>query len=595
MFDYFRKITNGNTVAWAILGLMVSAQILLSMFLSGCANSSVAPTGGLKDTLAPVLVKMNPPQKTTNFNGKELSFTFNEYVQIKDQKKFVISPPLPSKKPELKIKGKSVVVRFPSLADSVTYYLDFGTSVVDVNESNPAKYLNFIFSTGDVLDTMLFVGRIVDSYTLEPVAEANVFFYELDNDSIVFKKNPSALSICNKEGVFIVKGLKNIRYKMVAVADKNTNMRYDAGVESIAFPDSLIQPILLSENDSIEFKTLPAFTMFTENKKRQGLTENKRPEERLIMLCFNEINATVKSFDIEGINSEQVIEEKNITGDTVRYWLKGREIADTVRAKLVYLKTDSLNNLSPDTVRLRLLYSKPKRKQKDKDKETEEEEIIPIEPAIIANPATIVERDIVLAFKTPLLRADTSKISIQKSVTQKDKTIDKIPVKFSLIHDSISLRHYRVSAAWEVASKYEITIMPEAFVDIYSITNDTITKVFETADPEKFGELTLELHNNHANKQYIAQLIKDKRIVQERPLTTKTVFRYLAAGEYSMRMIEDANANGKWDTGNYLEKRQAERVVFLFSGVNDALEVKTNWEHVQTIDANTLFDNVFGD
>ena len=60
-----------------------------------------------------------------------------------------------------------------------------------------------------------------------------------------------------------------------------------------------------------------------------------------------------------------------------------------------------------------------------------------------------------------------------------------------------------------------------------------------------------------------------------------------------MRMIEDANANGKWDVGNYLEKRQAERVVFLFAGKNDALEVKTNWEHVQTIDAKTLFDNVF--
>ena len=486
MFNYFRKITNGDTKALAILGLIVLAQVSLSIFLSGCANSSVAPTGGLKDTIAPTLVKMNPPQKTTNFKGKELSFTFNEYVQLKDQKKFVISPPLPHKKPELKIQGKSVVVKFPSLADSVTYYLDFGTSVVDVNENNPAKYLNFIFSTGDVLDTMMFVGRIVDAYSHEPVPESNVFFYELDSDSIVFKKNPSALSICNKEGVFIVKGLKNKRYKMVAVADKNTNMRYDAGVESIAFPDSLIQPVLLSENDSIEFKTLPVFTMFTENKKRQGLTESKRPEQRLIVLSFNEINAVVKSFEMEGINSEQVIEEKNITGDTMRYWLKVREPLDTVRAKLVYLKTDSTNNLSPDTVSLRLLYSKPKRKQKDKDKDKdkeEEEEIIPIQPAIIANPTNIVEKNIIFAFKTPLLRVDTSKISIQKIVSQKGtNTIEKKPVTFTIIRDSVFLRTYRISAAWEVATKYELKIMPEAFVDIYSIASDTITKNFETAD-----------------------------------------------------------------------------------------------------------------
>jgi hypothetical protein len=266
----------------------ISLYGLLAAMISGCANSSIAPTGGPKDTIAPVLLKMNPPQRTKGFKGKELMFTFNEYVQLKNQNKnFVISPPLPSKKPVLKIKGKSIVISFPSIADSVTYYIDFGASVVDVNEGNPASYLNFIFSTGDVLDTMIYVGHVVDAFTLDPVDAAHVFLYEDNIDSIVFKRNPSALSITNKEGVFIVKGLKNRQYKMVVVADKNSNMRYDAGIEQIAFPDSLIQSVTFSEDDSISFYSLPIFNVFTENVKRQALMETKRPEERLICLRFN--------------------------------------------------------------------------------------------------------------------------------------------------------------------------------------------------------------------------------------------------------------------------------------------------------------------
>jgi hypothetical protein len=570
----------------------IALNILLTAIISSCANSSIAPTGGPKDTIAPVLLIMNPPQRTKEFKGKGLVFTFNEYVQLKDQNKnFVISPPLPSKKPILKIKGKSVVVTFPSLADSVTYYIDFGASVVDVNEGNPANYLNFIFSTGDVLDTMIYAGNVVDAFTLDPVAAAHVFLYEDDIDSIVFKHNPSALSITNKEGVFIVKGLKNKPYKIVAVTDKNSNMRYDAGIEQIAFSDSLIQPSSFSENDSISFYSLPVFNVFVENVKRQALMDTKRPEERLISLHFNEINPVINSFRLDDIPSSRIIEEASPQRDSINFWITSREVKDTITGELIYLRTDTLNNLSPDTVKIKLPYSKPKPKRKNKNEEEEEEEIIPITPNISANATSIAENDITFAFKTPLIRVDTSKI--QLSIFD-DTGKEKIPVKItSFTQDSIRLRNYKLSAKWKVASKYEIVIMPEAFVDVYSITNDTITKTFDTADPEKFGKLIIEIINS--DKQYILQVMKekDKKVTQEKIAdgNGKTVFQYLNAGNYSIRLIEDINRNGKWDTGSYLGKRQAERVIYLvFSTGETFLEIKNNREDEQTIDASILFN-----
>jgi hypothetical protein len=577
----------------AFLLTAISLYGLLTSMISGCANSSIAPTGGPKDTIAPVLLKMDPPQRTRGFKGKELIFTFNEYVQLKDQNKnFVISPPLPSKKPVLKIKGKSIVVSFPSIADSITYYIDFGASVVDVNENNPASYLNFIFSTGDVLDTMIYVGHVVDALTLDPVDAAHIFLYEDNIDSLVFKRNPSALSITNKEGVFIVKGLKNRLYKMVAVIDKNSNMRYDAGIEQIAFSDSLIQPTPFSEDDSISFYSLPVFNMFTENVKRQALMETKRPEERLICLRFNEIYPVIQSFRIDDIPPARIIEDASTQRDSINFWITSREVKDTITGEMIYLKTDTANKLSPDTVKIKLPYSKPKPKPKnrDKDDDEEEEEIIPIEPDIRAAATSIAENDITFAFKTPLLRVDTSKI--QLSIFD-DTGKERIPVKtISFTQDSIRVTNYKLSTEWKVASKYEISIMPEAFVDVYSITNDTIIKTFETADPEKFGKLILEIIN--ADKQYIFQLMKDKdkKVTQEKigDGNGEIVFQYLSSGKYRVRVIEDLNRNGKWDTGNYLDKRQAERVLFLvFSTGETLLDIKTNREDEQTIDANMLF------
>jgi uncharacterized protein (DUF2141 family) len=588
------KLSKDNKFV-AFLLTAISVYGLLTSIISGCANSSIAPTGGPKDTIAPVLLKMDPPQRTRGFKGKELIFTFNEYVQLKDQNKnFVISPPLPSKKPVLKIKGKSIVVSFPSIADSITYYIDFGASVVDVNENNPANYLNFIFSTGDMLDTMIYVGHVVDALTLDPVDAAHVFLYEDNIDSIVFKRNPSALSITNKEGVFIVKGLKNKQYKMVAVTDKNSNMRYDAGVEQIAFPDSLIQPASFSEDDSISFHSLPIFNMFIENVKRQALMETKRPEERLIYLRFNEINPVIQSFRIDDVPHARIIEDASPQRDTINIWITSREVKDTITGELIYLKTDTAYKLSPDTVKIKLPYSKPKPKRKDKDKdkgdEEEEEEIIPIEPNISAVATNIAENDMTFAFKTPLLRVDTSKIRL--SIFD-DSGKEKTPVKtISFTQDSIRLTKYKLSTKWVIASKYELSIMPEAFVDVYSITNDTIIKKFETADPEKFGKLILDITNS--DKQYIFQLMKekDKKVTQEKIAygNGEVVFQYLNAGKYRVRVIEDLNRNGKWDVGSYLDKKQAERVLFLvFSTGETLLDIKTNREDEQTIDASTLF------
>ena len=66
--------------------VIVSGIILLSMMFShSCANTTQAPTGGKRDSIPPVVLRVSPENYSTNIRreGTEISFTFDEYVNIK--------------------------------------------------------------------------------------------------------------------------------------------------------------------------------------------------------------------------------------------------------------------------------------------------------------------------------------------------------------------------------------------------------------------------------------------------------------------------------------------------------------------------------
>ena len=50
------------------------------------------------------------------------------------------------------------------------------------------------------------------------------------------------------------------------------------------------------------------------------------------------------------------------------------------------------------------------------------------------------------------------------------------------------------------------------------------------------------------------------------------------------RLIEDANNNDKWDTGNYLKKIKPERVYYF----SNELEVRANWDLNETFNLNQI-------
>ena len=225
-----------------------------SLHTSSCASTKAAPSGGPKDTIPPVVVGAKPLENSTLFplDQGEIYIEFNEYVQLKDAFKNILLSPPQKKAVKTRIKGKGFVVTFQEPLDSnQTYSLNFGNAIVDNNESNPLYGYSYSFSTGDIVDSLMFSGKVVDYETLFPLENAKVALYIDAKDSTVINDLPKAVAKTDKWGYFTLKNLKPVAYNIFAFSDDNNNNKYDQGSEKIAFLDSTVTPVEVMRADKI--------------------------------------------------------------------------------------------------------------------------------------------------------------------------------------------------------------------------------------------------------------------------------------------------------------------------------------------------------
>jgi hypothetical protein len=62
------------------------------------------------------------------------------------------------------------------------------------------------------------------------------------------------------------------------------------------------------------------------------------------------------------------------------------------------------------------------------------------------------------------------------------------------------------------------------------------------------------------------------------------VFDALEPALYTLRIIYDDNKNKEWDTGNYMEKRQSEEVIYF----PKELDVRANWDVEQPFNVGAM-------
>lgn len=606
---------------------LCAALLFATAFLSRCA-SMMTPTGGPRDTIPPVIVRMDPDNfsvnRPTTGHGK-IYIEFDEYVQIKDQQKEFFTSPQMKKKPLVSLRGRGVVVQLrDTLEENTTYALNFGSSIRDNNEGNPLYSMRYVFSTGPEVDSMVLSGYTADGYKADSVSKSFIWFFPADSvewvpqyDSTVFKYKPSVIGRAETNGIFIAQNLKPIDYRVYAIQDKNDNQIYEPGSDQIGFAEGVYNPAKMPDftiwYDSVrQYVTAQPqlyLRMFTDKAfRRQLLSETERPLQHKALLYFSAAHPRVERIRFDSIPDEAVIVDPQTVGrDTIALWFNvpSASLPDSLKGEITYFKHDTLNRLlevtEPLKLNWRLIETKEQEREREKNErdrrkaeEAGEEWVEPEKPNPFAFKLPLTgevnpEEHLTVEFDYPLARLDSTAVLL--TTTDARNQVEDVPVHF--VRDTARLRRWYIRAPWTTGSQYTLTIPAGAITDIAGFSNDSIVGKYTVYDPEKFATVKIHVTGRDDTTKYIIQLLDGSNSLKQekRDVVTGDVqFNYVPAGEIKFRIIEDRNGNGKWDTGNVVERLQPERAeIYANEEGEDTFATKTNWEVEFSMDMNRIF------
>ena len=343
---------------------------VLSILGSGCAQIA-APTGGVRDTIPPVLLNANPPNHTLNFKGNRITLTYDEYVQLQKLQENLLVSPTPKITPNVESKLRTVTVRIrDTLEPNTTYRFDLGNSIADYNEGNEVKNFSYIFSTGPYIDSLTFSGNVQLAETGKVDTTLLVFLYKDLDDSAVMKHKPRYITRVNAAGDFTFRNLPPGVYNVYALQDQSGQKVYNNREELFAFADTTVH---VADSTNVvklfayaEEKPKPkpvATTTSAADKKLKYKTSIEGDRQDLLTPLTIEFNHLLKNFDSLKIQLTDMLfnQYKNITVtlDTTRKkvtvqnsWLDNSDYR-LIISKNFATDTSGVGLLKPDTIKFK--------------------------------------------------------------------------------------------------------------------------------------------------------------------------------------------------------------------------------------------------
>lgn len=579
-----------------VLYILVSV-LIPSILVYSCANMGM-PKGGPRDKKPPVIVKSIPEPNQLNFKENKVRITFDEFVVADElNEKFIISPPT-TKKPLFKTKGRTFIVDLnEKLHPNTTYSLDFKDGIVDNNEKNKYKNLRLAFSTGPNLDTLRIVGFVRDAFSLEPVKSCYILLYKGTSDTLVYKTRPDFVGKTNALGFFAISNLPATSFMMYAMSDIDNNLKYTAGVDSIAFLDKRITPSATYEpkRDTVvtgadtlvvlgktRFYPDPLnFSLFFEKGFDLSLDKYERINRKNIDLYFT--GSTADTFNVELLNvhpkGDWKLIEKSKKSDTLKIWITDSMVykRDTLALKLSYLQQDSLGAFftKKDTVKLYMPEDQTAKTEKNKRKERRKivTETKSVDLSSNLGAYLDVYKDIQIESPEPILTFDTAQVGLY---VKKDSSFYKLTPKIR--RDSNNQRRYLISFPWEFATTYKLTVDSTAMHTIYGYYGKALDAEFKTREEEHYGKIILSAKN--VKGPTIVQLLENdakEHVLKNIGISKDGIITipFLEPKKYIIKAIFDRNNNGIWDSGNLKEKTEPEEVCYYLN----VLKIRPNWDN----------------
>lgn len=561
--------------------LLAACGVFLLVTMYSCANMA-SPNGGPYDETPPKFVSSLPAPNQTNYKGNKVEILFDELVQLDKPSENVIITPPQMQLPIIRTAGKKVVVELKdTLKENTTYTIDFTSSISDNNEKNVFENFSFAFSTGDVIDTLEVSGTLLNAENLEPMPGITIGLHKNLEDSAFVKQPFERTSRTNDKGQFTIRNIAPGSYRIFGLNDVNRDYKFDQPGEDIAFSDSIIIPsfelttrqdTLWKDSLTIDTVMTVAYTryfpdnielrLFKEDFMRQYLLKPERQQENLLTIRFNAPLDTVplpKPLNFTPSDSSWFFTQLTEGETGVNFWLTDSMVwqQDTLRVELSYPKSDSLNVLRPQTDTLQFVMRHRPEKKKKKKKDDEPEPIVFLGMQIDAPTSMDVFDTISVTFNEPVL-------DLPKELFALDQRVDSVwtPVDFKLFPDSANSLNYFIRRPWKYGEEYRLTVDSATVFSLYDRWNEPYSAEFKIKTKEEYGNLFLTIQSIDTTAYVELLNSSDVPVRKSKVKDGVALFWDLKPDKYYARLVVDLNNNGKWDTGNYAEKRQPEEVYY---------------------------------
>lgn len=578
--------------------------LVLAGVLASCASIG-NPSGGPRDEDPPRFVRANPAPGSLNVNRQKIEIEFDELVNVKDAFSKVVVSPISKSTPRVSSLGRKITVQFnDTLIPNTTYTIDFADAIEDNNESNKLQGFTYSFSTGNVLDTLQISGMVLSADALEPQQGMLVGVYSNLADSALSTLPLERVAKTDDRGRFSIQGLAPGEYRLFAVADVDNDYKRANPEEAMAFYDFTLTPtaervnaidtvfdLLTGDVDTVLNRERTRFLpndillrSFESDYKSQFLQKYERVDSTRLRFIFNAPSETlpeISPVNVEGYKDWWTL-ERSAKNDTLTYWLNPATLVatDSLQIAATYFRTDSAQNLTLATDTLKFFTQRPKvTKKKEKKKKDEKADTVPVKiPALgfkmISQSTQEVNLPLIMEFDTPLNRFDTTAFHLEMMV---DTVWAPVPKAWKPEHvDSLNPRTFKIEYPWEYATEYRLSVDTLAATGIYGLMTDPLEHKFKTKAEEDYCALTLNISNFTDTIPAFVELVNnsDAPVRREKVVNNSVTFKYLAPGKYYVRIFEDHNGNGIYDTGDLNLHRQPDMAYYYPKIIN----LKKNWE-----------------
>lgn len=513
------------------------------LLLQQCANP-VAPTGGPVDEDPPVLDTLaSSPLLPVNFTKKDIVLEFNEYLSLNNPAtSIVISPPL-QKRPNYNLRGKRVIIEFDKeeeLLENTTYTINFGESIRDLTEGNILQNFLYAFSTGPVIDSLEMTIKLTDAFSGEPIEGAMAMLHPPGRDSALLEDKPIYFATTDQNGMATLQYLKAGSYEVFGLKDENRNFLLDLSSEKVGF---------FPEKVDLDGSKVPLveIKMF-QREERLFLSHKKWVDPGRLLLKYNR-NPAAFNFHFPDM---EVQPTQTLYGDSLVFHFGQQIPEDSFLVIVTQLPSfrDTLAIAQPkDGDRPRLQIKSYSQGLKPNEKAT-------------------------LQFNQLLAYSNDSLIQFQDTL---DEAESQLRGNSEILDDKLILNPNLAEG-----KRGRWILLPGAIIDTFGRMNDSIPVDLRRESNNSLSSLHLTVAELDSNMQYILILETQRGEVKRQQISNVPNYLwkldYLRPDNYSLRVIEDANFNSRWDPGIIIERVLPERV----STIN-LIDLRANWEFEQTV------------